>query len=300
MKVFVAYKLASGASGGANQFLRTLKNEFLKTDNLTEKVSEADVVLFNAHHHPNEVLKIKNLFPEKKFIHRFAGVYKLYNHSEDERQDITCQINKLAADANIFISKWTMDSYLEYGIDEKPGTVILNCADDRFFNNQHEKIENEKTKLICTSWSINKNKGFEIYKFLDENLDFSKYDFTYVGRDPGFKFVNIKNVEPQPSEQLAKYIKESDIFVTGTRFDACSNSLVEAMSCGLPAVVLDSGGSPEVLKKGGEVFTSLEDVVEAIEKVATNLKKYRNNINIDRPEEAARKYLDFFRSVLER
>ena len=39
----------------------------------------------------------------------------------------------------------------------------------------------QKTRLVCTSWSINKNKGFDYYKYLDDNLDFSKYSFTYMG-----------------------------------------------------------------------------------------------------------------------
>ena len=83
MKVFIAYKIATGASGGGNQFLRTFKNQLVSRDSFTENLSEADVVLVNAHHHPQEVLRIKQLFPDKTFIHRLAGVYKLYNHAGD-------------------------------------------------------------------------------------------------------------------------------------------------------------------------------------------------------------------------
>ena len=297
MKVFIAYQLASGASGGGNQFLRTLKNELIKTDNFTESLSESDVILFNAHHHPSQVLKIKTLFPNKKFVHRLAGVYKLYNHSEDQRQDVAFQINKLASDGNIFISKWTMDRYKDYGLEDKPNRVILNCADDRFFYDDNKEKKNDKINLICTSWSTNKNKGFEIYKFLDENLDFSKYNFVYIGSDPGIEFKNIKKIQPIPYYELADYHRKSDIFVTGTKYDACSNSLVEAMSCGLPAVALKSGGSPEIVKEGGELFADLSEVLAAIDKVASDLTFYKNKINVDRAPQIAKQYLDFFKEI---
>ena len=300
MKVFIAYPIPEerSAGGGGRQFLRLLRNEFRKSGNYSEKPSTSDVILFNAHHHPKEVMLLKRHLPNKKFVHRIAGVYKLYNHKDDVRQDIAFHLNAECADASIFISDWTMNSYFDYGLKSQNNNVILNAADDRFFNTDYIKRKSEKIRLVCTSWSVNKNKGIDVYKFLDDNLDFSKYEFTYIGRDPGIEFKNIKRIGPLPVDEVANSLQQHDIFVTATKYDACSNSLVEAMSCGLPAVALDSGGSPEVVQQAGLLFETAQGAADAIEKVSNNLELYKGKIHVQTPKEVAEKYLKVFEQVL--
>jgi len=87
-----------------------------------------------------------------------------------------------------------------------------------------------KVKLIASSWSNNWRKGFDIYRFLDENLDFSKYEMTFVGNSP-VKFKNIKQIPPVESRDLAELLRTHHIYITASQNDPCSNSLIEALSC---------------------------------------------------------------------
>ena len=248
------------------------------------------------------MLKFKTSFPKKIFAHRTDGVYKLYNKGDkkDKRQDICFMLNRTVASCTIFQTNWAKDEHANFGLEiDKPFEIIGNAPDKKLFNTDFAKIESDKIRLVCTSWSINKNKGFPYYKFLDENLDFNKYSFAYIGNDPGIDFKNIKKIGPFDSVDLATQLKQHDIFITASKHECCSNSLLEAMACGLPAVGLNSGGTPEVIGKGGELFNMQEDLIPSIAEVANDISFYSSQINIPSINNIANKYISFFKSQIE-
>ena len=151
---------------------------------------------------------------------------------------------------------------------------------------------------IVNSWSNNVKKGFVIYKYLDENLDFDKYEYIFIGRTC-VDFKNIKFMGILDKKELSDELKKAHIFVTATQYDTCSNSLIEGMSCGLPAVALNSGGSPEIVRSGGEIFNSNDDVIEKIDLVSSNIGEYRDKIDVSYIDEIGCQYYDFMRSVYE-
>lgn len=58
-------------------------------------------------------------------------------------------------------------------------------------------------------------------------------------------------------ETVTEYLKQADIFVLPSRAEGISNALLEAMACGLPAVVSKIPGNVDVVEQGknGLVFT---------------------------------------------
>ena len=299
MKIYIAYPILEQPYGGANQFLRALKNKFVENNVYTKEPSQSDVILFNGHHEVNLVHHLKNKFPNKKFVHRTDGLQKLYNKPDDKRQDITFEVNRLFADATIFQTQWALDKHIEYGMKiTSLNEVILNSVNDKIFNQIEKKQKNNKVKLVCTSWSTNKNKGFETYKFLDENLDFNKYSFDFVGNDPGIKYNNINMLGPHSTKEVASFLRNSDIFITSTKHDCCSNSLLEALFSGLPCVALNSGGNTEIVKKGGILYNSTNEIIESIEQVSNNINMYKANIQVETIDQISEKYINFFRKVL--
>jgi len=298
VKIYIEYSFQKGAWGGGNQFLKALKNQLFEKGLYCDQAKYSDIILFNAHQNAGNVVKLKNKFPEKIFAHRMDGIYKLYNKPNDSRQDLCFDLNSKIADCTIFQTAWAKKEHIKFGLNtDKPNTIICNAPNQKIFNTDYKKNNSEKVKLVCTSWSINKNKGFGFYKFLDDNLDFNKYTFTYIGNDPGIKFNNIKKVGPLNSIDLAKKIQAHDIFLTASKYECCSNSLLEAMSCGLPAVGLNSGGTPDLIKSGGELFNSEDDIISSIDKVSSNIESYSSKINIKNISIICDEYISFFNKL---
>lgn len=295
----IYYDFHKGPWGGGNQFLRALRKEFFKMRVYEENLKEADVILFNSHHKLEDCLRIKWNYQGKIIIYRIDGPIFLYRGKNKDLDRIILLFNKLFADGIIFQSNWCKKQNKKYfGISSKYETIIHNAVDNEIFNKNGKKefSPQGRTKLIATSWSSNWRKGFEIYKFLDENLDFSRYEMTFVGNSP-IQFKNIRWIRPIPSEKVAEILKQHDIYIAASRIEACSNSLIEALSCGLPVVAVDDGGDPELVQKGGKLFSGKEDVIEKIEDVARNYSYYQSNIPEFSIEKVARDYYEFAQEI---
>jgi glycosyltransferase involved in cell wall biosynthesis len=300
-KINIIFEFTPGPYGGGNQFIKALKNYFVEKGVYEERKENADILLFNSDHEARSVLEAKRKLSKKIFIHRLAGPIYLARGSNKKNDFLIYRLNKYIADGTIFQSNWSRKENYKAGLAcNTYDTIITNAPDKRFFslnNIKKGKVEN-KVKLIATSWSSNLRKGFEIYKYLDENLDFEKFTFTFVGNSP-FQFKNIRHIPPQSTTELVKILSEHDIFITASRIEACSNSLIEAMHCGLPAVVQNDASNPEILKEGGVTFHSSNDVIDAIQKVLNNYEYYSRNIILPSIDEVGNMYYEFSKNIFD-
>jgi len=299
MKINILYKLRDDPTGGGNQFLKALKKFLVKKDIYIDNADEADIILVNSHHYIDDILQAKLKNQDKLFIHRIDGPMKLYNNLNDDRDDLVFLINKYISDCTVFQSNWSEKHNYQMGLKKNKFSIIIpNAVDESIFNEKDKcSFKNDsKIKIIITSWSDNLNKGFMIYKWIDDNFDFNKYQITFVGNSP-VKFKNIKYLEPLKSNELADEIKKNDIYLTASKNDPCSNSLLEALSCSLPAVVFNSGGHPEIIGKSGEVFNKKEEIEEKIIKIINNYKYYQKNIKVYKIDDIGKKYMDFFKMI---
>jgi glycosyltransferase involved in cell wall biosynthesis len=178
--------------------------------------------------------------------------------------------------------------------------IIHNAVDPALFNTKGRVPFNRerKIRLISTSWSDNPRKGGPIYTWLDEHLDWKRFDYTFVG-NASTKLTRIRHVPPVPSPHLAQMLKEHDIYITASRNDPCSNALIEALSCGLPALYLDSGGHSELVGYGGLPFQSTEDLLPQLEVLVEYYEMFQNLITVPSLDAVAEKYLALARQVAE-
>ena len=291
----IQFEFRDSLFGGANQFLKALKAELVRRETYADDPVDADVVLFNSHHHVDRVLTLRRQLPATVFIHRVDGPMRLYTGPDDSRDAMVNRANRTLADATVFQSHWSRRANKKLGFPDSPfEAVIGNAPDPAVFNVEtHEPPRpGEKIRIIATGWSPNPNKGFDVYSALDRDLDFDRFDMTYVGRTP-VEFVNISVVPPCTPAEVAIHLRRSHVFITASLNDPCSNALIEALHCGLPALARNDGGHPEIVGDGGELFTDAREIPALSERVIRDYQRYRANIHLPTISDIAEQYLNF-------
>ncbi len=176
---------------------------------------------------------------------------------------------------------------------KKNQKVIINSVDKNIFFNQkkNEFKKNKKIKLVSSSWSKNFKKGFETIKWLDENLNFKKFDYTFIGNSP-IKFKNIKMIKPLNSKLLNIELNKHNIFISPTMQEACSNSIIEANACGLYTFALKDGGNPEIINNKELLFKNEKELIRKLNNFDPSKLKlpkiYQNSVL---------HYVNFLRSI---
>jgi len=304
-RIHILYEFTDKPFGGANQFLKALKKEFERKGCYSENMEGSSCILFNSHTMGeggwvfNDVLALKRKYPDKLFIHRVDGPLSIYQRSNPSVDRLIYRLNEMIVDGTVFQSSWSKEHNKELGMKTgKYCKTIVNSPDPSLFNPDGKTSyrSGRRIKLVATSWSPNPMKGFDIYKYLDANLDFKRYDMSFIGRAPT-RFSNIRNLGPKTSGELAKELKKNDIFITASRKESCPNSVLEALHCGLPVVALDDGGHPEIVGKMGELFSGETDVLKKIDRVADRYVEYKKRIEPKTLDDVSEMYIDLIRQV---
>jgi glycosyltransferase involved in cell wall biosynthesis len=263
MKVLIKVDLVDTPWGGGNQFLKALYKSLARkgidvtTDPLPE---DYDVVLLNSFN-SGDVSRI-DAWREKgiRIIHRIDGPTQLVRGVDRGEDRGLWELNK-KCDHTIFQSEWSAKENKKLGWGEGPYSVIYNAVDGDIFEWQDKELP-EHPLLVGSSWSNNPNKGLEFWRNLDVYLGVlpqpHPFSVAFVGRI-NYTFQNIKHIQPLKSDDLARFYKDCHIYIHPTRNEPCSNALIEAQACGLPAIYLDSnqfaffsgGSNREVVGGGG-------------------------------------------------
>ncbi len=294
--IHIVHDFKDAPWGGGNQFLKSLKKELIKKEAFS-CLESSKYILFNSHQKVDSVRQIKKKYPNKKFIHRVDGPMRLYNNMSDTRDDIVYCSNKELADGTIFQSHFSYHSNMDLGMNfSSKHTIIPNFCDLDLFQVKQNIGQNKKTRIISSSFSDNPKKGFGIYKFLDKNLNFNQYDYVFLGRSPVL-FDHIQHIGCLSTKDVAKQLYNSDIYITASQNDPCSNSLIEAQAVGLPTIVLDSGGHPEIVNDNSEVFKDESDLLIKLQMVNNNLADYFSKKSRVAPSDVTDRYIDFIKTV---
>jgi len=281
--------------GGGNQFLLALREE-LRRQGLTVSRNRvgtaARAVLFNSFNFNLETLREMRRRHQVRMVHRVDGPVSAYRGKDEELDRDIWKINHELADATVFQSHYSLNKHREMGLEFKSPCVIMNSADSAIFNavdRVRPPRAGEPIKLISTSWSDNPRKGLDVYRYLDETLDSTRYEYTFVGRCQA-SFRNIRHLQPVASRELAALLRSHHLYIAASENDPCSNALIEALSCGLPAVYLRSGGHPEIVREAGLGFGDCREIWPAVAAVAARYQEFQNRIAVPAIETVGRSY----------
>jgi glycosyltransferase involved in cell wall biosynthesis len=290
----IFHEFAPPPTGGGGQFLRALIKQaeakgLRVENNLLSRTSRA--CLFNSFNFDEERLGLLKR-DSALYVHRVDGPVDVYRGLDYGVDKMVHSVNQRFAEKTIFQSRYSMERHLELGMNFRNPTIIMNAADPQIFHS-HGRVgfsQDRKVRLIASSWSNNINKGAPIYQWLDENLDWESFEMTFVGRSP-VTFKNICMIPAVDSERMAELFREHDIYLTASKNDPCSNSLIEALNCGLPAIYLQSGGHPEIVKQAGAGFEAADQIPALLDELVNNYEKVQSLIFVPSIQEVSEEYL---------
>ena len=204
--------------------------------------------------------------------------------------------NEALAEATIVQSRYSLDKHRELGIELREPVVIPNSVDPTIFHPPagREPLTGRRLRVITTSWSDNPRKGADVLAWLDRNLDFDAFEVTFAGNTQA-RFERIRVVGPLASAPLGDLLRTHDVFLAASRDDPCSNALLEALACGLPAAFLRSGGHPELVGEAGIGFDDPEELPGVLERLGEELEQRRAAIRVLPLSDVADRYLEVLR-----
>lgn len=301
MLVYLNARLRGGAYGGANAFLRTLVSELERRGvRVTADPREPfDVALLNALTDGLDLDAVRRLAERgRPLVHRKTGY--LGRGAPGLRQVVGGAVlgdaYQVAFDPyvahSIYQSAYSRDVFLAAG-QQGPATVIHNGVDETVFHGRGRSVRRpgEPWHVIVSSWSADDGKGFPEYRSIDTRLaGRADVRLTLVGRvPPDARFEHVRVLSARGPRRLASTLRRADVILQLAKWETCSNALLEGLSCGLPAVYLDSGANAEIaapygVAYEGDLFAALDSLDDRYDEIVASLQEspYRIGLVADR------------------
>ena len=291
MKISIGYKKIEGPWGGGLNFSRQL-TKFLEEKNfqvITDlNDDDIDIILLTEPRRYTRSSSFTHL-DIKDYLNNVKNDSLVINRiNECDERKKTKGLNKFLintseiSDHTVFISSWLANLFISQGFNKSTFSTIRNGADSDYFFNKENNVFPKKFKIVTHHWGGNKNKGFDIYKKLDDllNEDYinEKFEFIYIGNLPNnFKFNNTKVIDPMNQIEIGKFLRNCDIYITGSKNEPAGMHHIEGAMSGLPILYVDSGGITEYCKDYGMSY-NLDSLESSLFKMADQYKSFKEKI----------------------
>jgi len=163
-------------------------------------------------------------------------------------------IRKFLSDKIIYQSKFIKKCWQDYDYLNIPSSIIYNGSNIQQY---HKRKIRKKLRFISVEGELNCEPMYSILEGLsDLNIDvYGKFDHKRASKIKG----KIIFKGPVSKDQVLKVLPKYDVFLTVELLPPCSNSIIEAMSFGLPILGYKTGSSYELVKKTGLLAEYIND-----------------------------------------
>jgi glycosyltransferase involved in cell wall biosynthesis len=233
------------------------------------------------------ILKAKGI----KIVHRLDGLnwqhkveypgFKNYIKAQ-LRLLIVAFIRRFLADGVIYQSKFVLDFWNSYDLLNTNHAIIHNGVEMQTKNTIAKLKEKGIKRVLCVEGEINGSSSYEILK------SFHKHKLDVVGLFSKEASSDIKNVNfhgKVSRNKVKDFYKGRVIFLNLEVNPACPNSVIEALSFGIPVVGFDSGSLAELVGNAGILSNyqgkhwsletpSLESLHDSIDVIFDNYNMY--------------------------
>lgn len=290
-RVTIFYRPRQPPYGGSNQFLLALGGELRRRGfRISNEIARSTRACL-LHAYLVDIDLVRTRLPSScRVVHRVDGPIGLYRGRDDGSDGRIVEINRELAHATIVQSRYSLEAHRKLGLELRDPEIVPNAADPALFFPGPPRPRGLPVRLIASSWSDNPGKGGETLRWLARELDGSRYELTFAGRAP-LELPGARVVPPVGSRELGELLRASDVYVAPSLNDPCSNALVEALQCGLPAIYARSGGHPELVGEAGFGYDVKEEIPALLDRLIAEYDERRARIEVASLAEVADRYL---------
>lgn len=152
---------------------------------------------------------------------------------------------------------------------------ILNPIQDLFFESNECSVNNQLLQVLIISANLDDStKGvWDVADVLDKLVNDQRFSLTMIGRASirlKAKLSGARFLGQCSSSEVLEQIRHSDVLLVPSRFETAGMVIAEAASQGIPAIVRNVGGMPEMTNYGenGYLFESNEDLSDILGSVS--------------------------------
>lgn len=248
--------------GGGHSFLRNFRKCF--KDNIVDDPKDCDIYFITS---VSMLNKLSEIPKDKKIVLRVDNILKKSCNSDmypfkgnKVSRMVAMRILAQKADLVIYQSEWAKN-LLDGFLRPSKSVVILNSADENIFNPDGGQIPVDRDIYFYSRSSNHDNKAWykAYYWYIEEFRKNPDSELWITGRfspeniPNSFDFFQGETIKylgyVTDPEAMAMYFRTCRKYIYTYEFDACSNTLVEAMLCGAIIEMLSlSGGSGEIVR----------------------------------------------------